>query len=106
FSILSPHPSPSSPPFPSPPLFRPRPALAHLEPVARPPVWKCGRVRGFAPDCTARLLRGDREAARRRALESIDDAVDDLRRETPSDRKSTRLNSSHVKISYAALSLK
>src|SRR5690606_22441781 len=43
------------------------------------------------------------------SLENNDDALsyyDHLALENPSDRKSTRLNSSHVKISYAVFCLK
>src|SRR5690606_41523736 len=89
FLLLRPPPRP--PLFPYTTLFRSR---AH----ARSPHRSGGAAR--------RIVDGGapRRAARRAALR--DGAARGRRRRVPRDRKSTRLNSSHVKISYAVFCLK
>src|SRR5256885_11171630 len=80
---------PSPPLFPYTPLFRPAGELARLAPR--------GRVR-----CDTRRD----EVAHRVADEELVVVRDTVRDFVASDRKSTRLNSSHLVISYAVFCLK
>src|SRR5436309_9010078 len=84
------HRPPRSPLFPYTTLFRSRHVLLHVHP------------RGEIPVCMhAARRRGDGRRDHRRS--AVAAKVD---MHTGIDRKSTRLNSSHVKISYAVFCLK
>src|SRR5690606_40711956 len=70
-----------------------------------------GATAGGGCSCPARAARVLRAWwsstwSPRSALGVLSDRVDVLRRDERRDRKSTRLNSSHVKISYAVFCLK
>src|SRR5436309_11365446 len=58
------------------------------------------------PICVASLIRPPRGACRTRQLSASSPRRRPARGEDALDRKSTRLNSSHVKISYAVFCLK
>src|SRR5690606_41715395 len=98
--IPIPRPPPTPPPFPYTTLFRSRHAIAadrgrrHHGQLARQAraTWRRDDRRGAAT-ARARAAGSHAAAGRRRDLRS-------------QDRKSTRLNSSHVKISYAVFCLK
>src|SRR5690606_40362693 len=96
-------PPPRSILFPYTPLFRSRTAPCRQASAERP---SCGTV----PECawrSAGLGRGACGAARIEAVADAADGVQQRRRKVAvEDRKSTRLNSSHVKISYAVFCLK
>src|SRR3989442_10793288 len=99
-------PPPRSPLFPSTPLFRSRPRRA-LHPALQ---------HGSASDVLSRgrLLSGDRallgapqpRRSRRSTVAIAAAAERPVERGLQRDRKSTRLNSSHVRISYAVFCLK
>src|SRR5256885_8672616 len=97
-------PPPSSPLFPSPPLFRSEPAGSARHPLARK-VRGRSRVPGTgalpARDPVALEAPVDRDRGDPPAL-----AVGPDKPRRLLDRKSTRLNSSHLVISYAVFCLK
>src|SRR2546430_12960625 len=88
--------------FPSPTLFR---SPQHPSHVVRE---RARLDRGRPLEVGSRhLVQLDGERKRRHAVEGTGDAVDGIvRRPRQGDRKSTRLNSSHSQISYAAFCLK
>src|SRR5690606_41533344 len=98
FLFSVPRPPPSRALFPSTPLFRSFAYLMSLPPVASPRVEPALR---FPYDSRFALQVWRALYFRPAAFEP--DAEKD---ETWKDRKSTRLNSSHVKISYAVFCLK
>src|SRR5207302_4852263 len=67
-----------------------------------------GRFRSLLLKALQRFLQDDfdKHSARKRGGDLRLVSWDDWMAEAPSDRKSTRLNSSHVKISYAVFCLK
>src|SRR3989442_9063926 len=87
---------PKSTLFPYPPLFRSR-GHALLRQTVEGPL-------GRAPHAAGGLVGGERREHRHRRR--AEEAARGVRRAAKRDRKSTRLNSSHVRISYAVFCLK
>src|SRR5436305_10321689 len=83
---------PRSTPFPYTTLFRSSPAVAQEHFPAREINWLIYQAPGGSIDTTARIIAPYLEKAGVKT--------------TLEDRKSTRLNSSHVRISYAVFCLK
>src|SRR5690606_41442224 len=65
-----------------------------------------GVVAYFEAESHVLLDQEDRHPVAAQLPEQFEDLLDDHRGKTLRDRKSTRLNSSHVKISYAVFCLK
>src|SRR5690606_41102460 len=89
---------------PYPTLFRSLPALgkSFLQPVAL----FGGEGRGIAQRHPVRLRQPRAIAAQAQAQVPRPGNIDHADHSVPPDRKSTRLNSSHVKISYTVICLK
>src|SRR5690349_23487424 len=91
---------PTSTPFPYTTLFRSCSRQRRRQPSPEPALWECGRLQ-LLPPRLQRLgrpgPRASRQAIHARAFAKLKELK---------DRKSTRLNSSHVEISYAVFCLK
>src|SRR5256885_12717062 len=96
-------PPPNSPLFPSPPLSRPR--ARHGFPQTRVPPTLPRMVRTPLQPGAHRMSH-DPAANHATEATATDDATEAVVPYIPVDRKSTRLNSSHLVISYAVFCLK
>src|SRR5256885_12518311 len=84
--------------FPSPPLFRSAAAEGDAAPAAKAADGAKGAAEGAAKEDGA---EGDAKAKAKKSKRKVD-----VQAPCTSDRKSTRLNSSHLVISYAVFCLK